>query len=1163
MAVALKTLFRKPVDRPIEGVIKADDESGLKTEVEEYVITGEVMKRLDTFLDSYINYENANGVWISGFFGSGKSHLLKMLSLLLEKRQIPGCDIVDEFLRKLEDNETLKGALRKAVSIPSKSILFNIDQKADIISKDQADALLAVFVKVFDETCGYYGKQPYIAHFERQLDQDGLLADFTAAFEHIQGKPWDWGRDRITRVSDAIDKAYEKVTGAKTTGVIDRFHADYKLSIEDFAEQVNKYIKMQPEKNFRLNFFVDEVGQYIAENTKLMTNLQTIAESLNTRCKGRSWVIVTAQKDMSSVVGEMEKDQANDFSKIMARFANRMTLASQDVAEVIQERLLKKEETKESLIGIIYDQQSNNFKTLFDFTDDSRTYKNYRDKDHFISCYPFVPYQFDLFQACIQNLSEQNAFEGKHQSVGERSMLGVFQDVAKHISDHELGQLATFDLMFKGIRSTLRSQVQSAINTAERNLDNKLAVRLLKVLFLVKYVREFKATVRNLSVLMLEGFKCKVAEHQKSIEEALSLLETETYIQRNGELYEFLTDEEKDVEQDIKNTEVDLAEVATEMGDFIFDGVIRQKKLHYEPAKRDFAFTRKMDDRILSREHNLAVHIVTPFGNVSGLDRHKMETMGGRELRVVMPADDRLVRDMLMYKRTAKYVAQNISVTQQESHKRILGEKGTTNISRKSDIQDMLKELLGKAKLFVNGQEVESSSEDPGTRVTAGFEKLVETVYTNLGMLQGVNYTEAHIATLLNEQKDSLITEGTLALSEAELEVLSAIQRETNKGVRMTVKSLCDMFEGNSYGWPLAAVQCILAKLCCRGKVEVKVDSKVLLDKELENALKNTKGFGNMILEPQMEFTSGQISRLKDFYKSFFDSPPKGNDATSLGKEVKAALEKLHHSLSVQASQKGTYPFLSVLDSWVVKTEQLSKKSFKHFLTDFADTAEELLDAKEDLFDPIKTFMNGSQAEIYQEARQFLTTDGANLQYVDDAAVTQIQSTLSDSNVFRGRGIQDLKTKVDDLRKKTGQKVVDERVAAIDAVTKLQERFVELPQCVALPPDRKQSLLQRIQGVLDRIGSESMIAQIRDTKRTFEERTYTELLTALEPKEPSTGGGTATTGGRTSPSYVGIRELDVPFGKPYLVSETEVEDYLAALKTAMVETVKAGHRVRI
>lgn len=58
----------------------------------------------------------------------------------------------------------------KAVRIPSKSILFNIDQKATIISKDQIDALLSVFQSVFDESCGYY-REGYIAKLERDLDE--------------------------------------------------------------------------------------------------------------------------------------------------------------------------------------------------------------------------------------------------------------------------------------------------------------------------------------------------------------------------------------------------------------------------------------------------------------------------------------------------------------------------------------------------------------------------------------------------------------------------------------------------------------------------------------------------------------------------------------------------------------------------------------------------------------------------------------------------------------------------------------------------------------------------------------------------------------------------------------------------------------------------------
>ena len=360
---------------------------------------------MQAFLDAYNKYENANGVWISGFFGSGKSHLLKMVSLLLANQNVGEEHVLDSFLEKCDD-AFLPAALKTAVSIPSESILFNIDQKADVISKSQVDALLSVFVKVFDEHCGYYGKQSYIAHFERQLDEDGLLDKFKAAFADQEPKGWEWGRVRIARMAASVDAAYAATTGQAVENIMDRFRSDYKLSIEDFANQVKKYIDGKG-KGFRLNFFVDEAGQYIADNTKLMTNLQTVAESLATKCKGQAWVIVTAQEDMNAVIGDMEKQQANDFSKIQARFANRMKLTSADVSEVIQKRLLKKNSDGENALEPIYVNEQNNFRTLFDFTDGAQTYKNYQHKEHFIDCYPFVPYQFELFQLAIKNLSEQ------------------------------------------------------------------------------------------------------------------------------------------------------------------------------------------------------------------------------------------------------------------------------------------------------------------------------------------------------------------------------------------------------------------------------------------------------------------------------------------------------------------------------------------------------------------------------------------------------------------------------------------------------------------------------------------------------------------------------------------------------------------------------------
>ena len=432
----LTTIFEKPIDRPIEGVIKADDEKSLLTEVQEYVLTNEVAGRLENFLDAYNNYQVANGVWISGFFGSGKSHLLKMMALLLENRKIDGSSTLEMFLPKCQDNMILRAELQRAAAVPSRSILFNIDQKADIISKKEFDAVLAVFVKVFDEMRGYYGKQGHIARFERDLDNQGLYEDFKAAYEQSAGQSWAAGREIALLESPNIAAAYADVSGAEAEtahGILDKYRDEYSVSIEDFAAEVHDYIQAQGD-DFRLNFYVDEVGQYISDNVKLMTNLQTIAESLATKSRGRSWLVVTAQEEMDAVIGEMDRQLGQDFSKIQARFANRMSLTSADVAEVIRRRLLQKNENGIDFLAEIYHREQNNFRTLFGFTDGAQTYRNFGDRDEFIHTYPFIPYQFVLLQSAMKGLSMHSAFQGKHSSVGERSMLGVFQDVAKRIA---------------------------------------------------------------------------------------------------------------------------------------------------------------------------------------------------------------------------------------------------------------------------------------------------------------------------------------------------------------------------------------------------------------------------------------------------------------------------------------------------------------------------------------------------------------------------------------------------------------------------------------------------------------------------------------------------------------------------------------------------------
>jgi energy-coupling factor transporter ATP-binding protein EcfA2 len=1175
----LRDIFKKPIDRAIEGVIKADDEASLRTELDEYVLTNEIERQLEKFLDAYNNYEMANGVWISGFFGSGKSHLLKMLALLLENRDAGGMPAYDLFKQKCADNEILAADLRRAVSISSKSILFNIDQKADVISKEQIDALLSVFQKVFDEFCGYYGKQPHIAQFERDLDSRGVYVDFQKAYQTVAGKTWERGREQALLEGVNVAKAYAQATGANLSEgqeVLNRYRQDFRSSIEDFAKKVETYIQSQG-PGFRLNFFVDEVGQYIAGNVKLMTNLQTIAESLNTKCRGRAWIIVTAQQDMGAVIGDMNVRQENDFSKIQARFAYRMPLNSADVAEVIQKRLLKKTDAGIALLTDLYHREANNLKTLFDFSDGSIRLENFRDRDHFVHSYPFVPYQYPLFQLAIQNLSQHNAFEGKHSSVGERSMLGVFQDVAVRLADIPVGRVATFDQMFEGIRTALKSNVQQSILIAEKNLGDQFATRVLKALFLVKYVKPFKSTARNISILMLDRFDADLTKHKRQIEEALSLLEQNTYIQRNGDLFEFLTDEEKDVEQEIKAIEVDTTEIGKELETLIFDGVIKTRRLRHEVSSQDYAFARFLDDRLLGRDYELAINVITPFHEQTGnAEAVAMRTMSRDELAVVLNADARFVSDLLTFKRTDKYVRQARAVAQRETIDRIVREKGEQNSARQRDLTTKARLLLADARLFVRGEEIEVRSEDPQARIERAFQTLVDKVHVNLSMLRGIAYSENDISRFLTQGNDGMFDGSNADLTEAEQEILNYAQSNVRTGVRTTVKAIVERFERKPYGWSYAAILCTTASLIGRGKIEARSDGSPLEGDALQRGLENAHALGNIVLELQVEFSPAQTRKLREFYGEFFDSQPVGSEGKALGLETAEAFTTLRNELAVLGAQVSRYPFLAALTQIQEAMREVMGKPYAWYLQELGSYQDRLLDLKEGILDPVRRFMGGLQKGIYDDAGAYLSEQSANFSYGGDDKAAAIRAVLEDSNCFKGNAIQQMKGTLDALKTSVEALIVEQRKAALADVEGLREKLHAIPEYAALTSQETREIEAGFASVLDTIRKNNLIAVIRECVNSFKSSAYPALLSrvtttaAKNAPNPITGGGVQQgfTEAAQSPvqpptEYVAASELRVTYAKAFLADELDVDAYLDNLRATLIAEIRAGKRIMV
>ena len=339
----IRDMFYEDINRKVNGVIKVDQDSVdvIEQEVREYVITKELKKHFITFFNYYsdsFDIPTADiGVWISGFFGSGKSHFLKMLSYILENRDVNGAKTVEKFRKKFEDDPATFMLIDKATKGQTETILFNIDIEGSI-NKDKT-AVLRVFAKMFYNHLGFYGENLKVVMLEKYIEQNGKTDEYRTVFEQKKGKPWIEQRKAFAFNGKFIVSTLIEVLGMSEEDAQNWFNdkTAVDFSISQLVEDIKEYIASKP-KDFRLVFMIDEVGQYVGTDTDMLLNLQSLTEKIGSECAGKVWVICTGQEAIDEII----KVRADEFSRIQARFKTRLSLTSSSVDEVVQKRILKK-----------------------------------------------------------------------------------------------------------------------------------------------------------------------------------------------------------------------------------------------------------------------------------------------------------------------------------------------------------------------------------------------------------------------------------------------------------------------------------------------------------------------------------------------------------------------------------------------------------------------------------------------------------------------------------------------------------------------------------------------------------------------------------------------------------------------------------------------------
>ena len=1006
-------MFAKSINREIKPVVKPGqvDDATVKLELQEYVVTQELQKHFAAFFSNYRRGIGADtdriGVWISGFFGSGKSHFLKMLSYLISDKEVAGKPALEYFIEddKITDPKVLAD-IRAAESVSTDVILFDIASKSRTSSAAARDVITMVFLRAFNEKLGYSYQYPRMADLERKLDADGKLQKFRDRVEELEGSSWDDAVAGIDLAQDSFVQALVEqgvMSEESARSWCDRVGEEYSISTEDFAKLVRKHIESKG-NDHHVVFCVDEVGQYIGDDSNMMLDLQTLEHDLAVQCHGKAWILVTAQEaiDKIQVVNNV------DFSKIQGRFDTRLSLSSSDVAEVVKKRILKKNAEAQAELETFYPRKSDALDTLLKFSGDMPEMKLYENAADFAEVYPFVPYQFNLLGKVLDAVRLFSS-PGKNSSYGERSMLSMYLSTAKSLQDQEEGILVPFNAFYQGLSALVDHETAIAITNAQRNnslnpdhAETCFEVEVLKVLFMIKNVREFdKPTVQNIATLMASRMNEDRYQLENRLETALKKLVQEQLVQNLGDNYVFLTNEEQEVNREIASRRPEDSEMNRELATLIFDENYRADKYRYPylNGRYSFGFNRKIDgyDALSRPDNSITVKIITSRGDDADEARLKMLSSGesgDHTIFVQLHDDTRLNNELRMMLQIQNYLRSG-TAGRITKYRAICEAKQEEVEERRQNVKVFLKQALSEADIYVYGSKLSGGSRDFETRLNDALKQQVERLFNHLTDIDK-SVSEQDIGKLFADAGQMRLGGDGTGNSRALDDVRTRIERNSlSRTVTTSLKTLLGIFTKEPYGFLPVDVEWLVARLFADGILTLTMNHEQLSlssrnAQEFQRLFTRVESQERLLCDIRKHATDKQKRLVRDMMRDLFEKGVSSDDDEQLMADLKKECTDLREELRRQQAtyrEESYLPGKNTVDAGIaLMTSLIDPTTTESFYTALENAQEDYQDFKE-TYESLRDFFNAGQIKVFREAHDAVELYMRNQSRIDDGEV--------------------------------------------------------------------------------------------------------------------------------------------------------------------------------
>lgn len=1003
MSIKISDLFKKSIDRNIEGVVTIGNEGEDKIfqELDEYVVTNEIVKHFRVFFKKYResiqNPSSKMGVWVTGFFGSGKSHFLKMLGYILENRTVAGITAPEFFKEKIKD-ETVLADLNMAANVNTKVVIFNIDSKAGSTAKDKQQAITDIMLRTFNEAIGLCATTPWVADMERELIKEGTYDAFCQSFSTKARKDWKKdGRNQAFLNRDNIISVLVEVRKMDVESARKYFDDqvnNFSVTTERFAKIVNEYCKTNKK---RVAFLMDEVGQFVGTSTKLMLNLQTCVEDLGRFCDGKVWVVVTSQQELKTMV-DAAQDVKLDFSKIQGRFDTRLLLSGANADEVIKKRILDKKEDVVSTLETLYETNDARLSNLIIF-DAKPTWNGYKDKVEFRNVYPFVSYQFELLQKVFNAIRDHGMTEGRHLSQNERSLLNAYQESSKSYANQQIGVLVPFDDFYQTVDNFIDYDVKTVfIKASQKASLNVFDLRVLKLLFMIKHVKEMPATIDRLATMMVSNINEDKIVLKSKIENSLIALEDETLIQKNGDVYDFLTNEEQDVNRQINNTAYDEGEIIRTISQIFYEVILQDQKIKY--GKYEFPFNRFVDAHNIGQnnQNNITCKVVT--GMYQEVDESQLALDSMRETLVIDLQNSNYIEELRRASKISVF-KQNHLATMSSSLASILEKKQLELSERRKRAEDSIKLAVKLANIYSNGTVLDIASKDGRERVFDALKKMVESKYYAIAK---VKHSYDSYQAILDELSSS---EGMIkdwpesdTNKEAYEEITSKLKNDKNNSRIPTVKTLIDHFSKSPFGWKELDVKGLIGILWKHNIIKLDIHGKSMSISSNPDRYEFARGnkADSISIKLHEQIDEETLNEVRVIIRRVFNENFPLNEEKIRKGVIDLIQSKVELLKEIQIKFEGKkYPGKNKIFELHRELANIIKNDDSSYIFTHIQTKKDYLEDNMDILDEILSFYQkgSSQLQNYNDANEIFAWYQQNRLLEDLSLVDEIMDEIS------------------------------------------------------------------------------------------------------------------------------------------------------------------------